>query len=398
MPHPTQPGSVKGQGIDNTRILSQNLFIANQTDPVQNPRQRGFGSADRFDKLIICFDGTATEPGAQASIQFDTEAQHESIYSAFIGQIRLNSGALPWLIEQQTGIQLARSVRADGIVASGLPALGTNILTPGGVWTFRIRLEIPWVSPHQPRVQAAHAPYMGYLFDGGLAVTQGDGVILNTLLPYAVDATAQATYRVAYTSGLPIMKVAPYSYMRRVFGQRNANPLPDGVYYRLGAMQIPSALAPQAIDSGVRFYIDGDEVLPFNEAEPCTQVSEWLATLPGRGESVRAQYELLGDTADIAYTPIINNPVNSHEALRPESDAGCVIDFGQNFAAGNVVVGKRVPFMDEVGQGVGECASNCPLTARPFPTARQVGSNGVTKNGNIKGIRTAPLGKVKLAR
>ena len=391
------PGNVRGQGIDNTRILSQNLFVAGATNPVQNPRQRGFGSSDRFDELVLCFDGTATEPGGQATMQFDTQAQYESFYGAFIAQIRLNSGALPWLIEQQTGIQISRSVLADGIIATGLPDLGVSVATPGGVFTFSVRLSIPWVSIHQARVQAAHAPYMGYLFDGGLAVTQGNGVIVNNVtlgvpgLPYPLDATAQFTARVAYTSGLPIMKVAPYSYMRRNFGQRNANPLPDGVYYRLGsATEVPSALPFQAIDSGVRLYIDGEEVLPFNEAEPTTQVQAWLEGLPGRGANVSSTFALLGDAAAIQYLPIINNPVNSHEALRPESDRGMVIDFGLNLNPAQIILGKRVPFMDEVGQGVGECASNCPLQTLPYPGSRMVGSNSRTKDGSIKGIRTAP--------
>ena len=383
-----QPGSAKGQGLDNTRQLLQATFVAGAAQPVENPRQRGFASDDRMDKLILCFDGTAVEPGGQANIQFDTQAQAESFYSAWIGQIRLNSAALPDLIEQQTGIRLSQNCLADGIIATGLPSLGVPVATPAGTWTFNVRLELPYTSEHQARVQAAHAPYMGYLFDNGLQITLGDGNITSSAGGvYALAATAQLTARIEYTSGLPIAKVSAYSYMNRAFNQRQGNDLPTGVYFSLGCpTQVPSALAAQAIDSGVRVYIDGQEALPFAESDPCTNVSNWLSGMAGRGASVREFARSLGDPAALSYYPIIANPVNSHEALRPEAEAGVVLDFGTNFAVANEIVGKRVPFMDTVGQGQGACApcNTGRLRVAGYPLS------STADPSRAKGARTAP--------
>ena len=43
-----QPGSAKGQGLDNTRQILQANFVAGAAQPVENPRQRGFASDEAW--------------------------------------------------------------------------------------------------------------------------------------------------------------------------------------------------------------------------------------------------------------------------------------------------------------------------------------------------------------
>ena len=395
--------SIHQQGLDNSRILLQGLFAAGIAQPVQNPRQRGFGSTDRLDKIVLCFDGTAVEPGAQANLTFATMNQYLSFFTAWLQQIQFNSGAMPDMVDQQPLVDLVLNlIHSDGVVATGLPDLGVPIPTPGGVFTFNVRLEISYVAAQQAKVLAAHAPFMGWLFDGGLNVQFGNGNIQSSAGVYAIPATAQFTARVEYTSGAPLLKVAPYNHMRRTFQQLTGNTLPIGVYYALSRLGTPPnlpALIPQGIDSGIDVTIDGETAMPFRELDPITNVNAWLQGLPGCGGPVRELTRLgldaaalsMGGVNGLPIYPIINNPVDTTQSDRPEVSSNLTLDFGNNLPVACIVVGKRTPFIDKIGEGQDACdCTNKQLRAIPFPLAPGVASPVLTKDLQPKGLRSAP--------
>ena len=383
---------------EQSRILQgPALFVANQLQAVENCLRRGFGEEDQLCSLTICLDGTATA-GAAAAITFATEAEVHAFLDAHLSSVRYFSSALGDIIQTQSLSQLMRNQEfAFGLYADGIPGLGdAKTLAVANTWNYRVRLEIKWAMPEYRHIGYAHAPFCGFMEDGGLALTMGGGTFNAGGVAWTLAGTSTVTTRMRTETGRPVAKVSPLVYGFRTVNQRQGNQYPAGHYYSFAQLtDNASTLAANVGDSGHRIFVDGELIQPFENEDPATRFAAVSNGWADRGAKIAAHFNGL-DAEDAS--PLNQNgsvifaaDVAGNASERLEVSKNLVVDSGNNYTVASDFGYVFARPMSMIGEGVGPCASGG--TRAVIPVKNPLGATN--SDGKPKGAMIAPEAVIK---
>ena len=339
-------------------------FAANQIQPVANPRRVGFGEDQQLCSMTFCLDGSATDAaGAAAAITFATEAEVHDFLDACLSSVRLFSSALGDIVLPQTLSQLVRTQQfAFGIYPSGIPALGDAKTVAANQWVFNIRVELRWAMPEYKALGYAHAPFVGFMDNGGIALTMGDGQFVSDAgaTTWNIDATSTVTTRMRAESGRPVAKVSPLVYGFRTVPGRQGNQYDAGHYYSFCQLtDNATTLAANVANSGHRIFVDGELIQPFENEDPRTR---WATVANGwldRGAKVASHFSTLNQNEPTGLnqngSPIFSADIAGNASERLEVASVLVVDSGANYTAAADFGYVFARPIDMVGEGSGPC-------------------------------------------
>ena len=374
-------------------------FVANAIQPVENPRRRGFGEKPQLCSLTICLDGSAPDAAAgAAAIDFTTEAEVHDFLDACLSSVRFFSSELGNFIMPQTLSQLVRTSQFSfGLYPDGIPALGDAKTVAANQWVFNVRIELRWAFPEYKSIGYAHAPFVGFMDNGGIALTMGDGQFITDVggaaITWNLDATSTVTCRMRAEEGRPIAKVSPLVYGYRTVPGLQGNQYDAGHYYSFCQLtDNATTLASNVGNSGHRIFVDGELIQPFENEDPRTRYHAVANGWADRGAKIAGHFATLDANEPTGLNqngaPIFSADIAGNASERLEVSNVLVVDSGANYTAASDFGYVFARPIDMIGEGKGACACG-PAGSKVvlnLPNPLQ----GVNAAGEPKGAMVSP--------